>query len=279
MADLRDRKVLIKVGGETVRALADRQRLARDVAAVVATGAQVIVIHGAGPQITELGQRLGIASVFRAGRRVTDAAMLQAVAMAMCGEVGPNLLAAFLGVGLPAVATTAASAGLAIGVKRAPTRVTGESEPVDFGLVADVATVNGALVACLWQAGFVPVLSSLVADADGQLLNVNADTLVTALVPALGIDDVVLVTGVPGVFGDIDDPATHMAHLTPAQIGPLIQSGAVKGGMVAKLEEVAKLLQRGVRRVILTGFGHENAIADALLGRPGLRTIVEGELP
>lgn len=268
------RRILVKVGGETLQAQPDRKRLAQDLRAVADSGHLLCVVHGAGPQITALASQLGVPSVFKAGRRVTDSAMLDAVALAMCGQVAPQLLAALLAAGVAAVATPAASGGLVVGRKRPPKAVRGEAEPVDYGWVADVAAVDPALVEALWQAGRVPVLSSLVADHQGQLLNLNADSLVTALVPPLRIDEVVLVTGVAGVFRDLSDAATHLPQLTAAEIAGLIESGAVQGGMIAKLEEVAQLLRSGVRQVTLVGYRDEGAIAAALAGRAGMRTVI-----
>ncbi len=271
---LQGRKVLVKVGGETLKDPADRLRLARDCKAAVDAGAQLCLVHGAGPQITAMGQALGVQSVFKGGRRVTDAAMLRAVALAMCGEVSVDLLSAALAVGLRAVNLPAAAAGLVVGKKRPPKVVAGEAEPVDYGLVADVASTNPAVIQGLWQAGLVPLLSSLVADASGQLLNLNADSLVTALVPALGIDDVVLVTGVSGVYGQLDDPSTHLPELKDSDIAGLIANGTVTGGMVAKLEEVAAILKKGARQVSIVGYKDEGAIGAALTGGPGTRTVV-----
>lgn len=270
------RKILVKVGGETLLAADDRARLAADLAAVLAADdtRRLCVVHGAGPQITKLGERLGLQSTFRAGRRVTDAPMLDAVAMAMCGQVGPALLATCLAAGLQAVSTPAASGNLALGKKRPPKPVPGEAEPVDYGLVADLAAVNPLLLDALWTAGFVPLLSSLVSDGQGQLLNLNADSLVTGLTRQMAFHDVVLVTGVPGVFRDLNDPSTHLPELRAAEIDGLIASGAVQGGMIAKLQEVQEILARGADTVWIVGFREPDAIANALAGKPGLRTRV-----
>lgn len=268
------RRVLVKVGGETLKEPADRDRLAADLAGVRDQGVQLCVVHGAGPQITSLGQRLGVQSTFRGGRRVTDPAMLEAVALAMAGQVGPLLLASCLAAGLPAVSTPAASGGCVVGRKRPPRPVPGEAGPMDFGLVADVARVDGRLLEALWGAGLVPLLSSLVADVHGQLLNLNADTLVTALTEQIRFDDVVLLTGVPGVYRDLADPTTHLPELGAADLRSLIDSGAVTGGMVAKLEEVGAILKRGAKAVWILGFQEPGAVTAALAGQPGLRTVV-----
>lgn len=268
------RRVLVKVGGETLKDPADRARLAADLARVHAQGVQLCVVHGAGPQITALGQRLGIPTVMVGGRRVTDSAMLEAVALAMAGMVGPQLLAACLVAGVPAVSTPAASGGCVLGTKRPPRVLPGSAEAIDFGLVADVASVDVRLLEALWAAGLVPLLSSLVADASGQLLNLNADTLIAALTDAVHFDDVVLVTGVPGVFGDLADPTSHLPELTTAEIPPLIASGAIQGGMVAKLEEVMTILAKGARAVWIVGYRDDAAVSAALTGSAGVRTVV-----
>lgn len=268
------RKVLVKVGGETLKEPADRLRLAQDLRAVLDQGAHLTIVHGAGPQITKLAERLGVSSVFKAGRRVTDAAMLEAVAMAMAGQVGPQLLAACLQAGVPAVSTPAASAGVAVGRKRPPRKVTGEPEPVDYGLVADIEATDGTLLHALWQAGLTPLLSSLVADRQGQLLNLNADSLVTSLTRAVRFDDVVLVTGAAGVYRDLADPQSLLPELTAAELPGLLESGVVQGGMIAKLEEVQTILAQGASAVWIVGFQEPEAIAQALAGRPGRRTVV-----
>jgi len=267
-------RVLIKVGGETLRDPADRARLAADLAAVHRSGAQLCVVHGGGPQITALAEQLGLTSTFRGGRRVTDAPMLSAVAMALMGQVGAELLAACLGAGVPAVSTPAASSGCVIGKKRPPRKVAGEPELVDFGLVADIDQASERLLDALWSGGFVPLLSSLVASAQGQLLNLNADALVTGLTQVAHFDDVVLVTGVPGVYRDISDPSTHIAELCANDLPGLLHSGAIQGGMVAKLEEVAAILKQGARAVWIVGYKDPGAVTQALCGGAGLRTVV-----
>ncbi len=258
------RRILVKVGGETLRDPADRARLAVELVKLHKTGAQLCVVHGGGPQITALGQRLGLQSSFVAGRRITDAAMLDAVALALCGEVGPQLLAACEAAGLPAVTTCAASGGCVVGRRRPPRAVAGQPEPVDFGLVADIADVQPQLLLTLWQGGFVPLLSPLVADSEGQLLNLNADSLVAGLTAALKFDDVVLVTGVAGVYRDLTDPSTHMPELVDSEIAQLIVSGAITGGMIAKLEEVRSILAHGASAVWIVGYKEAGALSNAL---------------
>jgi acetylglutamate kinase len=268
------RRILVKVGGESLQAEVSRRALAAELATVRALGHDLVVVHGAGPQITALAGRLGVPTVMKGGRRVTDAAMLEAVRLAMCGEVGPLLLAACVSKGLAAVPVPACAGSMVVGQKRPPCKVPGEPAPVDFGLVADVKTVETKLLAALIEAGFVPLVSSLVCDAQGQLLNLNADTLATALCRSLRFDDVVLVTSAPGVFRDLKDPSSHLPYLDASDIPALLAAGSVQGGMIAKLEEVAAIVAVGVERVWIVGHEQPEPIASVLRGEPGTRTVV-----
>ncbi len=267
----RRRRVLIKVGGATLVDGAARRALAQDLAAI-GGGVDLVVVHGGGPQASALGQRLGIEPVFRAGRRVTDPATLDVVALALVGGVGSELLAALLAENVRAVSTPVAS-GRLLRAKRRPKRlVAGEPEPVDFGEVADPGAVDGSLCEALWHGGFVPVLSSLCVDDGGARLNLNADSAARALALGLGVDDVIAVADVPGVFGELGRPETHRATLTPAEARAMVASGAVKGGMIAKLEELAALVEGGVAACWIVGAAESRPITRALRGEPGLRT-------
>ncbi len=268
------RKVLIKVGGETIASRAGRERLCIDLAAVRASGADVAVVHGGGPQATEIGRRLGVEPQFRGGRRVTDESTLEVVEMVLVGLIGTDLLATALGCGLPAVAFTAGAGRLVQGVRRPPRQVGGEANLVDFGHVADIDRVDGALLEALWVGGFVPFISPLVVDAAGHVLNLNADTLASGLAQSLRFDDVVYMTGVPGVYGELGRPETHLAEVRRDEIAGLIARGAVRDGMIAKLEEIGTLLDAGVETVWIVGFDEEMAISSALAGLTGLRTAI-----
>ncbi|HAN31881.1 MAG TPA: hypothetical protein DCQ06_09820, partial [Myxococcales bacterium] len=167
---------------------------------------------------------------------------------------------------------SASSGGLVVANRRPPTQVKGVSELVDFGYVADVKTVDETVLECLWSGGFVPMLSSVVIDDSGQALNLNADTLVAALGKHLQADSVFFVADVPGVFADLDSPQSHIPKLTPGQIDELVSQGIVRGGMVAKLTEMGRLIEAGVKSVWIVGLYEDNPVFSALVGTAGRRT-------
>ena len=268
------KRVLVKYGGAAIAEPGDRARLMADLRALHDQGHRVLVVHGAGPQMTALARRLGIEPAFRGGRRVTDEAMLEVVQMELAGRVSTDLLAAALGAGLPALNLPAAAAGLVVARRRPPRLVPGWPDPVDFGLVADIEAIDGGPLRTLWNGGLLPILSSLVCTAGGRLLNLNADTLVSGLVRALPFDELVYVADVPGVFADLEDPGSHLARIRVGELPGLIEGGAIRGGMIAKLDEISGLLGPGLPRVFIVGRDEPSPVSSAIAGRPGRRTLI-----
>lgn len=255
---------VLKIGGELA---AEPQRLAdgvgRAVAAFVAEGIKVAVVHGAGPQASELTQKLGLKKTMVGGRRVTDAATLEVMKMTLAGQVSVDVAAAFRRVGVQALCTTGVSAGLVEATRRPPVVVSGGGpEPVDFGLVGDVASVNVALFERLFAAGVVPVLGSLSGDAGGQVFNINADTVATRVASSLKAAKLFLVSNVPGVLANKDDPKTRIPTLTPKAARENIASGVIQGGMIPKVEESLLMLEEGIDAIHIVGIDPTSAILE-----------------
>jgi acetylglutamate kinase len=245
--------VLVKVGGEVVASPA-MAALAADVASMQRAGQPVVVVHGGGPQATELQKKLGQTPNVVAGRRITDAAALEVMKMVVAGKVNVDACAALVAAGARPVGLHGASA-LAVEATKRPPRVVagGGPDPIDFGHVGDVVGVNRDLIALLCERGYVPVVACLGASAAGDVFNINADAVANRLAVALDARALVLVTDVPGVLRDIDDPASRIPRLTVADGRDAIATGAVKGGMIPKLEESFVSLQQGVRAVHVVG--------------------------
>ena len=255
---------VVKVGGELAQ---DRALLAASVGAAVRAfldaGIRVAVVHGAGPQATELSKRLGLQPRMVGGRRVTDPATLEVMKMTLAGQVSVDVAAAFRLAGVPALCTTGVSAGLVDAVKRPPKPVTGAGpEPVDMGLVGDVVGVRTDVLERLAASGLVPVLGSLGGDAQGSVFNINADTVATRLAAQLRAAKLFLVSNVPGVLRDKDDPSTRMPRLTPAEAQRAIASGIIVGGMIPKVEESLAMLEQGIEAIHIVGVEPASALLD-----------------
>lgn len=252
-ADADKRPVVIKLGGEVVQG-PHMAAIAADVAEMRAAGTPIVLVHGGGPQATELQKRLGQTPKIVGGRRVTDEETLEVMKMTVAGKVNVDLCAALIAGGAKPVGLHGASACTVLAVRRPPKVVSGGGpDPVDFGYVGDVIGVNDALIALLVNDGFVPVLACLGADEKGGVYNINADAVANQVAIRLDARALVLVTDVPGVMRDINDPSSRISRLTLADGKRAIDEGVVTKGMIPKLEESFAAIAQGVRAVHIVG--------------------------
>jgi len=247
------RPVLVKLGGEVVQG-PSLSTITADIAALSRAQTPVVVVHGGGPQATELQKRLGQTPVIVGGRRVTDQATLDVMKMTVAGKVNVDLCAALVQAGARPVGLHGASSMVIQARRRPPLVVTGGgSEPVDFGFVGDVVGINDALIGLLCQSGYIPVLACLGADEQGATYNINADAVANQVAIRLDAKALVLITDVPGVMRDIADPASRIARMTIAEGRRAIETGVVTKGMIPKLEESFAAIEQGVRAVHIVG--------------------------
>lgn len=221
-------------------------------------------MHGGGPQVSRLQEKLGLTPTKVGGRRVTSPEDLVVVEQAICGEVNVKLCAALLGGGVEAFGCHGASGRMIQADKRPPTVVSGGGpDPVDFGEVGDVHGVDVTVVKALVGLGKVPVIATLGVDGTGRIFNINADTTVTQMAAALNARALLMVTAVGGIFKDLADPASRIARVTEAQARALIQSGVIVGGMIPKVEEALAVLYEGVAAICIVGPDVEGAFVSA----------------
>jgi acetylglutamate kinase len=252
-AESTTRIVVIKLGGEVVQG-PYMATIAADVAEMRAAGTPVVIVHGGGPQATELQKRLGQTPKIVGGRRITDGDTLEVMKMTVAGKVNVDLCAALVAAGVKPVGLHGASACTVLASRRPPKLVSGGGdEPVDFGFVGDVVGVNDALISLLTNDGYVPVLACLGADARGGVYNINADAVANQVAIRLDAAALVLVTDVPGVMRDIKDPASRIGRMTLADGKRAIDEGVVTKGMIPKLEESFAAIAQGVRAVFIVG--------------------------
>lgn len=264
LSDFRGRWFVVKIGGELAQ---DRTKLAGSVGVAVKSfldaGVRVAVIHGGGPQATELTKKLGHEAKMVGGRRVTDETTLEIMKMTLAGQVSVDVASAFRKAGVPALCTTGVSAGLIEAKKRPAKVITGAGpDPIDLGLVGDVTRVDVQAFERIAQARFVPVLGSLSGDAEGNVFNINADTVATRVAAQLKAAKLFLVSNVPGVLRDKNDPKTRIPTLTPTEAKAQISSGVIQGGMIPKVEESLAMLEEGIEAIHIVGIDPLTAILD-----------------
>ena len=233
---------VVKLGGHVAAA-------AHEIAEQLAAIDRLVVVHGGGPQTTALQRRLGQEPRIVSGRRITDDATLDAVKMVVGGKLNIDLCAALLAAGAKPIGLHGASSKVLAAKKRPPRVYPGSDGPVDLGLVGDIYGVNHALLTMLMDAGHTPVLACIGADDDGSVYNINADVVANDLAIELGADALMLVSDVPGVLRDPSDPATRIAEMTFSEAQALIEEGVISGGMIPKVNEAFRAIDRGVKRV------------------------------
>jgi acetylglutamate kinase len=249
-------KVVIKVGGTLLETAEDRLRIAEKVKRQVRAGHRILLMHGGGKQLTRYLEKVGIESRFVHGFRVTTAETLDGVIKVFAGTVNHELLAAFVRVGLPAVGLSGVDASGLVADK-----LSGAGGQ-DWGFVGNVKDANPGVWEVLSQAGYLPVLACLAVGEDGQIYNVNADQAAVACAVHWKADCLIFLTDVDGV---LDADGQTVARLAGDAIPMLIASGAVTGGMQAKLNAVWEALGQNVRFVFI-GNGHREDALDVLDG-------------
>ncbi|KNX37356.1 acetylglutamate kinase [Luteipulveratus halotolerans] len=239
----KDALVVVKYGGNAMTDDALKAAFAADVAFLRYAGLRVVVVHGGGPQIQAMLDRLGVESEFKGGLRVTTPEAMDVVRMVLTGQVSRELVGLINQHGPLAVGLSGEDGAL-FGARRRAGEVDGE--PVDLGLVGDVETVNPSAVRDLLDAGRIPVVSSVAPDLDqdGQVLNVNADTAAAALAVALEAHKLVVLTDVEGIYERWPDRDSLLSTLTVDRAEALLQT--VDSGMVPKLEACIRAVSGGV---------------------------------
>lgn len=245
---------MIKLGGEVVKAKAVLSVVCADVALLAKQGLPIVVVHGGGPQATELQTKLGLAPNIVAGRRITDDATLEVMKMAVAGQVNVDLCAALTAAGARPVGLNGSSSAVIKAHRRPPRVLAGAGpEPIDLGNVGDVDDIDQGLITLLLGASFLPVLACLGADLDGRVYNINADVVANKVAALLNARALVLVTDVPGVLRDVADPGSRIGRMTAAEGRKAIADGVVTKGMIPKLEESFTAIAEGVRSVHIVG--------------------------
>ncbi|HEY8534385.1 MAG TPA: acetylglutamate kinase [Micromonospora sp.] len=241
LARFRDATVVIKYGGHAMVDPELQRAFAADMVFLRYVGLKPVVVHGGGPQITAMLDRLGIATEFRGGLRVTTPEAMDVVRMVLVGKVGRELVGLINEHGPFAVGLSGEDAKLFTAVRR-PAYVNGE--PVDVGQVGDVDAVNVSAVTDLIDAGRIPVISTVAPDADGVLHNLNADTAAAALAVALRARKLVILTDVPGLYADWPDTSTLISQITTDELTALLPK--LDAGMVPKMEACLRAVSGGV---------------------------------
>lgn len=273
------RKVFVlKIGGEIFVDPEMSRSLLEQVGLLQQMGIRMVLVHGGGPQSTELAKSLGLDPQFVAGRRVTDENSLQVAAMVLNGEINTKILAVCRELDIPAVGMSGVDAGLIRAHKRPPVDVEGTETPVDYGFVGDIESVNAEVILKQLENGYMPVISPLSADTAGTLLNINADTVAAAIASSLGAEKLILCTNAPGILENLEDQSSLISYVDTAGLGRLKAEGKLQGGMLPKVAAIEAALAGGVPRVNVISHQVPDSLLLEVFTNEGTGTLVVNDI-
>ncbi len=241
--------VVIKYGGHAMLDEELKKAVLTDVVLMKYVGMHPVIVHGGGPDITDMLKRFNIESKFLGGLRVTDKETMEIVEMVLVGKINKELVSHINGFGGRAVGLSGTDGDLLMAEKK-PGRIRssdGSVDLVDIGYVGEITQVNPDIVDTVIREGYIPVVAPVGVGEDGESYNINGDTAASALAVALQADKLMILTDVEGILGDRNDPSTLISPLSRSQVPALIREGVIDGGMIPKVECCVRALDGGVK--------------------------------
>jgi acetylglutamate kinase len=263
----RGRVVVVKYGGNAMVDPALASTFAEDIVLMRSVGIRPVVVHGGGPQISELMERLGKVPEFRDGQRVTDAETVDIARMVLVGKVNREIVGAINVHGPLAVGVSGEDAGLIVAGARDP----------ELGFVGDVHAVHPAILERLLTEDLIPVVSTIGADASGQAYNINADAVAGAIAEALQAEKVIYLTDVAGLLADVSDPGSLISQIGAAALQAMVDDGSLTGGMIPKIQACLHAVAHGVGSAHLLDGRLAHVVLLELFSDAGVGTMITGE--
>ena len=260
----RGKVVVVKYGGNAMVDPALAAQFAEDVVLMHQVGIKPVIVHGGGPQITELHGRLGKQTEFKDGHRITDAESLEITRMVLVGKVNREIVSLINRHGPHAVGIAGEDAGLLLAAERHP----------ELGFVGDVEAVNPHIIERLLAEDLIPVVSTIGSDAAGQAYNINADAVAGAIAAALGAEKVVYLTDIEGLQRDVDDPTTLINRATATELDALVDDGVVGTGMIPKVAACIHAVRHGVTSAHMVNGTTPHVLLIELFTDAGIGTMI-----
>ncbi len=239
---LSGKTVVIKYGGSAMVSEEQEETILQDITLLKYIGANPVVIHGGGPAINSMLDKLGIESKFHNGLRITDAATMDVVQMVLMGKINKDVVSKLNGLGAKSIGLCGKDANLIEVVKKPP------REGVDLGFVGQISKVNVKLLEMLAQEEYIPVIAPIGVGADGQSYNINADTVAGEIAAALKAEKLMFLTDIDGVRMNPEDPSSLISVISVDNVYRLIEQKVISGGMIPKVMGCIKGIEQGVNR-------------------------------
>jgi len=258
--------VVVKYGGNAMVNEQLKQQVMEDVVLLWLIGVKVVLVHGGGPEISQTMKALGKEAVFVDGLRVTDRETVDIVQMVLAGKINKTL-----------VNLLEMKGGQAMGISGMDGRlIEAEIKDERLGYVGEITHINIQPVTDLLEKGYIPVISTLGCDREGNAYNINGDTAAARVAGALEAERLIMLSDIPGLLRDKDDPTTLIPELSVMEATRLRQEGVISGGMIPKMECCVEAIRRGVKKVIIMDGRVPHSILMELLTDEGAGTMIKG---
>ncbi len=259
--------VVVKYGGNAMINETLKQQVMEDIVLLWLVGVKVVLVHGGGPEISDLMARLGKKPDFVDGLRVTDKETVDIVQMVLAGKVNKTL-----------VNLLEARGGKAMGISGIDGRlIEAEMKDERLGYVGRIKSVHIKPVTDLLEKGYIPVISTVGCDREGNTYNINGDTAAARIAGALGAERLIMMTDIAGILRDKDDPATLIPEITVSEAADLQREGVISGGMIPKVDCCVEAIREGVKNVIIMDGRIPHSILMEILTDEGAGTMVKGD--
>ena len=230
------RVVVVKFGGNAMESDELADQFAQDIVLMHSVGIKPVVVHGGGPQIGDLVERLGLSTEFKDGQRVTDKETLEIAQMVLVGKVNTDI-----------VSSINVHSPIAVGLSGGDSKlIEATQRDSSLGYVGDVVKINPSIVDCLMEENLIPVISTIGTDSNGQAYNINSDTVAAALAGSLKAERLLYLTDVEGLLEDVSDPESKISKIGISSLNDLIDKGIVKSGMIPKAQACIDAIKEGV---------------------------------
>ncbi len=259
--------VVVKYGGNAMIDETLKMQVMEDVALLWLIGVKIVLVHGGGPEISDMMNRLGKEPVFVDGLRVTDKESVEIVQMVLAGKVNKTLVVQLQSKGGHAVGLCGIDGGM----------LEAQIKDERLGLVGKITKVRPQPITDVLEKNYIPVISTVASDREGNVYNVNADTAAAYIAGALGAERLIMMTDIAGILRDKDDPSTLIPKLTVSEAKALYDEGVISGGMIPKVDCCIEALEKGVENVIIMDGRVSHSILMELLTDEGAGTMVTGD--
>lgn len=268
--------MVIKIGGHAMVNERILESTIKDILLLYFVGIKPIVVHGGGLEITEKMEKLGIKPKFVDGLRVTDKETMEIVEMVLDGKINSKIVTTFIKYGGRAVGLSGKDGLLIVAKKKLiRKRKNGEEIVIDLGYVGETEYVNPEILRILIDHGYIPVVSPVATDLEGNTYNINADIVAGNIAAAMKAKKLIMLTDVPGILRDIEDRSSLISRIKAEELERMLEEGRLVGGMIPKVEAVLKALRGGVEKAHIIDGSREHAILLELFTREGIGTMVE----